>query len=373
MKLRIENISKKIGSFVLKNTSLEISEGEYFVILGKSGAGKSVLLELLTGLLLPDTGKIFLDDVDITRTKIQKRNIGLVFQNQSLFPHISVRDNISYSLKMFGHKKSFIIKRVDEISELLGIGHLMKRNPSTLSLGEGQRVALARNLVTEPSCLLLDEPLSSLDTLTKSEIRRLLRKINRGDFAKNTSTNMSNELRPQTIIHVTHDYEEAIALADRIAVFEDGQITQVGKPKEIFKNPKSGFIAKFVGIKNFYRGKLEKNSEKTAIFYTNSNKNNNQIEFHISNLDYEGAGCIILRSEDITISNVNYESSARNSLEGIIIDIETVRTGIEIVVDIGGMDMSSLITEASLKKLDLYCNKKVYVSFKSNAAKFIRS
>ena len=362
--LKIQNISKKIGKFEIKNISLEIKEGEYFVILGKSGAGKSVLLELIAGLLIPDEGQIIVDNIDVTREKIQKRNIGLVFQNQSLFPHLSVKENILFPLKAVKKRKVNIQEKVIDIAGQLGISHLLDRNPSTLSLGEGQRVALARTLVTEPACLLLDEPLSSLDTLTKAEIRKLLRRINRDGFTQNTINNK------QTIIHVTHDYEEAIALADRVAVFEDGKIIQIGEPGDIFRHPKSSFIAKFIGIKNFYKGKLLKNNIGAASFFIDGEKNNKI--FYISTPGETGMGCLVLRSEDITISNSYHESSARNSFEGIITDIETVRNGIEVNVDIGGADISSLITIKSLKKLDLYVNKKVFVCFKASAAKFIR-
>ena len=221
-------------------------------------------------------------------------------------------------------------------------------------------MALARTLVTDPDCLLLDEPLSSLDTPTKAEIRRLLREVNKGDDASH---------KRQTIIHVTHDYEEAIALADRVAVFEDGEITQLGKPSEIFRHPKSDFIAKFVGIKNFYRGRLCKDSSEKNVF---SIEKNDKV-FYVSDIGYTGVGCLILRSEDITISNTFNESSARNSFEGKIIDIETVRNGIEVTVDIGKLEISALITEASLKNLNLYNSKKVFASFKANAPKFIQN
>ena len=363
--LKIENVSKKIGEFEIKNISLEVNKGEYFVILGKSGAGKSVLLEIVAGLLFPDKGRIFIDNIEITREKIQKRNIGLVFQNQSLFPHISVKDNILYPLKSIKKSKCNIQNKVIKTAEILGISHLLDRNPVTLSLGEGQRVALARTLVTEPACLLLDEPLSSLDTLTKSEIRRLLRSINRGGFSQHCNN------RKQTIIHVTHDYEEAIALADRVAVFEDGEIIQIGEPKEIFRRPKSHFIAKFIGIKNFYRGKLVKNNLGIARFCADGAGDDKS--FYISVHGESGDGCLVLRSEDITIANTYHESSARNSFEGKIRDIETVRSGIEVTVNIGNIDISSLITESSLNNLDLHVNKTVFVSFKASAARFIRN
>lgn len=184
-------------------------------------------------------------------------------------------------------------------------------------------------------------------------------------------TGTGSSSHKQTIIHVTHDYEEAIALADRVAVFEDGKIIQIGEPSDIFRHPKSGFIAKFIGIKNFYRGRLVKNNGGATNFFIDGIGDDKK--FCISVSDETGEGCLVLRSEDIIISNTYHESSARNSFEGNIKDIETVRNGIEITVDIGGADIFSLITEASLTMLDLYVNKKVFVSFKANAARFIRN
>jgi molybdate/tungstate transport system ATP-binding protein len=175
----------------------------------------------------------------------------------------------------------------------------------------------------------------------------------------------------QTIIHVTHDYEEAIALADRVAVFEDGRIIQVGNPTNVFCHPKSDFIAKLIGIKNFYRGRLEKSNSVTGRFVLESV--DDSIIFYIFVPGKTGEGGLVLRSEDITISNHCHESSAHNLFEGAIKDIETVRNGIEVIVDIGGVDIYSLITEISLKKLKLHINKKVFVSFRANAAKFIKN
>ena len=366
--LKLQNITKKIGDFEVKDINFEVNDGEYFVILGKSGAGKSVLLELISGLLVPDKGKFFIDNVDMTYRKIQKRNVGLVFQNHSLFPHISVKANIAYSLKARAFKENKIYEKVADTAKMLGIEHLLNRYPETLSLGEAQRTALARTLITEPKCLLLDEPLSSLDSLTKSEIRRLLRNINRGGVFSNTETE-GRKVFKQTIIHVTHDYEEALALADRVAVFENGEITQIGEPKSVFKQPKSGFIAKFVGIKNFFRGELQKDGSYSSKFTVD----NSEIVFYSSETGFEGSGCLIIRSEDITVSKTFTETSARNSFEGIIVDIEQRETGFEITVDIKGLELSALITEMSLKKLALQINDKAFISFKANSVKFIKS
>ncbi|HJO95727.1 MAG TPA: ATP-binding cassette domain-containing protein [Victivallales bacterium] len=356
--LTLNNISKKIGNFQISDINLKVSDGEYFVILGKSGAGKSVILELISGLKLAELGNIALNGVDITKKPIQKRDVGMVFQNHALFPHMTVKKNIDYAVK-YG-RGDFGNDKFGQLCTILGINSLLDRFPETLSPGEAQRVAMARTLVTNPSVLLLDEPLSALDTQIRGEIRCLLRKINRGEF---------NGIRPLTIIHVTHDYEEALALATRIAVIERGNITQVGTPDEIFRHPKTEFIANFVGVKNFYRGRMD---QRTATFITHDIKKN-KILFYTAKTGADGEGCIILRSEDITISNNYFESSARNVFRGRIIDIENVRSGLEVVVDIGNLFICSLITKISAENLNLYCGKQTYISFKATACKFIKN
>jgi len=355
--LVLENISKKIGLFEIKNVNLSINEGEYFVFLGKSGAGKSVLLELISGLIFPDDGKILLNSIDITDKRIQKRNIGLVFQNHSLFPHMNVWDNIVYSI---GRSELKLSKnKIVEMAHLMGIEQLFNRHPDTLSIGEAQRTALARTLISEPSLLLLDEPLASLDTQMKGDIRSLLRKINRGEV------NTSNK-RPMTLLHVTHDYEEAIALASRIAVIENGNITQIGSPDEIFLHPKTKFVADFIGIKNFYKGRVSTGGIFTI--FTNSS-----LEIHTSFYSKADSACLILRSEDIIISNTFNQSSARNNFKGVISDMEKVKNGIDVTADVEGVKISALITPASQHELNLNIGKTIYLSFKATAGKVIVS
>ncbi|MFC1693633.1 ABC transporter ATP-binding protein [Candidatus Latescibacterota bacterium] len=346
--LKVRNITKKFETFVLKNISFEVKRGEYFVLLGKSGVGKTMLLEIIAGLLEPDSGNIGLNGHDITKEKIQKRYIGIVYQDQAIFPHLSVHENIAYPLRSRGIKRKEINARVEQLAEKTGIISFLNRKPETLSCGQVQRVALARTLATEPKCLLLDEPISSLDIEARSEIRVLLRKINRSG---------------QTMIHVTHDYEEAISLATRIAVMEDGKISQVGSPHEIFQHPNSEFVAKFIGIKNVFKGELRTSGDELAEFVTEG------IRFFILSDERSGTGFMILRNEDITVSNMKPYSSARNTFKGIITDIEMNRLKIEVTVDIG-VEMSAMITRDSLEKLGLHLGKAVWINFKATAAKY---
>jgi len=346
--LELKNISKIYSDFQIQNISFKINKGEYFIILGLSGAGKSVLLEIIAGLIRPDEGHIFLNGKDITTEKIQKRKIALVHQEQTLFPHLNVFKNIAYGFKCKRLKYKVIKNQVKRLAQNVGLSHLLEHYPTTLSGGECQRVALARAIATEPACLLLDEPLSSLDTKLRYEMRALLRKIH------NTG---------KTMLHVTHDYEEAVSLATKIAIIEQGSICQIDKPEEIFKYPKSEFVASFCGIKNFIKGFLRSTGNgKVSQFRANG------LNFFILTNATSGEGYFILRSEDIIISRTQSKTSALNSFKGIIIDIAPARLGIEITVDIG-IRIAALITKESYLNLDLKYGDNVWLNFKASAGK----
>jgi len=348
--LSVKNISKSLGDLAIKDVSFEVQEGWYFVLLGASGVGKSVLLETIAGLSRPDAGRVFLDEKDITGERIQKRNIGFVFQNSTLFPHMTVYDNIAYPLRCKKLKNRRIHKRVAELAEDFEVTSLLKRRPQTLSGGECQRVSLARAVAREPRCLLLDEPISSLDVKARPQMRALLRKIN---------------ARGRAIVHVTHDYTEAVSLGTHIAVMECGRIAQIGTAKEVFQQPKSEFVARFVGIRNFFKGQLEKSDEqRTRRFSTDG------LSFSVLSDSGSGPGYIMVRSEDVTIGNAASQTSARNNFEGTISDIVPAGAGVEVIVDIG-VEVAAMITSESVKLLDLHCGKKVWVSFKASAVKYI--
>ena len=238
--LVIDNISLRIGNFELKNISFKVEKGDYFVILGISGVGKSLLLESIAGLTKLNSGEIYLRGRKISDEKIQKRNISIVYQDADLFPHLTVFENIAYPLK--SRRENSIQGKVLKAAEQTGISDKLDRLPDTLSGGEYQRVALARSLAAGNDLFLLDEPLSSLDSKSKNDLRSLLRKLNRNGI---------------TIVHVTHDYEEAVSLANKIGIMEKGEMVHVASPEEIFRHPKSEFVAKFIGIKNFLRGELK--------------------------------------------------------------------------------------------------------------------
>ena len=234
--IQVKNLRVDLGDFTLRDINLNIERGEYFVILGPTGAGKTVLLESIAGLYPTESGQIWLRGKEVTRVEPEKRNISIVYQDHALFPHLSVAENIVFGLKIHRQTRQQLRETLNWLSDLLGIAHLLDRRPNTLSGGEQQKVALARALSIKPELLLLDEPLSALDPETREEVQKELRQLH-------------NQLRVTTI-HVTHDFEEAIALGDRIAVLGEGCIKQIGTPEKIFRQPNSEFVARFTVARN---------------------------------------------------------------------------------------------------------------------------
>lgn len=347
--ITVNNLTKSFTDFTLSNITFDVKQGEYFVLLGKSGIGKTVILEMIAGLIRPDSGEIYINKKNITREKIQNRRLGYVYQTYNLFPHLTVRENIAYPLKCRGIKRTDRIPIIERIAEKTNITHLLNRSVHNLSGGESQRIAIARVLTYRPDCLLLDEPLGSLDIQAKGDMRRLLRKLHQAG---------------NTIIHITHDYHEALALADRIAVLEDSGITQIGTPDEIFRRPKSEFVAKFIGMRNFYKGILHQEPHNTTASFDTGH-----IHFHVATGEAPGKGFIIIRSEDIILSKKNFENSALNHFRGTVIDIEPTNAGLEVTIDIGEK-LTALITRESLKNLTIALNKKICVNIKASAIKF---
>ncbi|WFO74647.1 ABC transporter ATP-binding protein [Desulfurococcaceae archaeon MEX13E-LK6-19] len=234
----LENVTKRFGKVVaVDNVNLKIKDKEFFVLLGPSGCGKTTTLRLIAGLEYPDEGRIYIDGVDVTFTEPKDRDIAMVFQNYALYPHMTVFDNIAFPLaikkKQLGLTKEDIKKRVLEVAKLLRIEELLNRKPGQLSGGQQQRVALARALIRRPKVWLMDEPLSNLDALLRlamrAEIKRLQKKLG------------------ITTIYVTHDQAEALSMADRIAVMNQGKVMQVGTPDEIYLKPQHVFVGTFIG------------------------------------------------------------------------------------------------------------------------------
>lgn len=349
--IQLNKISKDYKGFQLREVSISVRENDYFILLGESGAGKSMILETIAGLVLPDTGEVLFRGVEITRQKIQQRKIGIVFQDHAVFPHLNVFDNIAYPLKSRKCKRNVIREKVTKMATQMGIAGLLDRKTETLSGGELQRVALARSLVQQPEVLLLDEPLTSLDTRLKTEIRALLREIHKSG---------------QTIIHVTHDYEEALALGTRIAVVDQGKIVQEGSPEDVFHHPTTSFVAHFIGIRNYFKVKTVSDANGMKAITEGGLTIHLQEEYNASD------GFLLIRGEDIILSNEPVSSSAMNSFRGTITEILSTPRGVEVCVD-SGMLFYALITRPSLTRLGLTEGGVVWIQFKATAARFIKS
>jgi sulfate/thiosulfate transport system ATP-binding protein len=242
MSIKLENVTKAYNTQgVVDNFSLEIETGELFVLLGASGSGKSTLLRLIAGLIPLDQGRIELDGRDVTHLQPQARNTGFVFQNYSLFRHMTAAQNIEFGLDIRRLPRAERERRVNDLLHLIGLDDLGGRLPSQLSGGQQQRVALARALAYEPSVLLLDEPFGALDVKIRAQLRQNLLDIQR-------------ELKVTTIL-VTHDQDEAFELADRIGIIEGGKLLEVGAPSELYRRPQTRFTATFLGVANLLPGK----------------------------------------------------------------------------------------------------------------------
>ncbi len=241
--LRLENLTVRLGNFQLDGIELHVRQGEYRVVLGSTGTGKTVLLETVAGLHRPCGGGIFLRGRDITDLVPEKRNLGIVYQDYALFPHMSVKDNISFGLRIRGTAESRIREDVLQLADFLDIHHILERTPGNLSGGERQRTALARALVMKPYMLLLDEPLSALDRLTRDRLKSELKRIHR---------NLG-----LTVLHITHDLSEAFLLADTLAVMKDGRVLQEGPPEQVLARPASRFVAELLGISSFIPAEVD--------------------------------------------------------------------------------------------------------------------
>lgn len=241
--LALSGLTKSYGASVaVDNITLRIATGELVALLGPSGCGKTTTLRMIAGLIAPSSGEILIGGSRVTSVPAHKRNIGMLFQNYALFPHISVGENVAFGLEMRGIKRKDVARRVNDALQMVRLDHLKDRLPGALSGGQQQRVALARALVIEPSILLLDEPLGALDKGLRENMQVELRLL-------------QQRLGITTVI-VTHDQEEALTLADRIVIMRAGRLEQIGTPQEIYSRPVNRFVAGFIGAANFLRGRV---------------------------------------------------------------------------------------------------------------------
>jgi len=247
--VHVESISKKFSHpvkgevYAARNVSLSVQPGEFLTLLGPSGCGKTTTLRMIAGFEKPDTGRILFGDQEVTRLSANRRNIGFVFQNYALFPHLTVFENIAYGLQVRGLSSQDIQREVQAVLELVGLPGFERQFPAQMSGGEQQRVAVARAIVIKPQVLLFDEPLSNLDAKLRIQMRTEIRQLQRRLSI--------------TTIYVTHDQEEAMAVSDRICVMNSGQIVQVGSAEDLYYRPQNPFVAQFIGRVNMLKGQIQ--------------------------------------------------------------------------------------------------------------------
>jgi len=314
--LELQNVSKLFTEVAaVRDFNLNVDKGEFVSLLGPSGCGKTTTLRMIAGFERPDVGEIFLDGVNITPITPNKRGIGMVFQGYALFPNLSVRDNIAFGLNIARKPKKEIDESVQELLALVRLKEMTDRYPYQLSGGQQQRVALARALAIKPRVLLLDEPLSALDAVVRVALREEIRRI-------------QLELGITTV-YVTHDQEEALSMSDRVVIMKDGLIEQIGRPDEIYRQPKSLFVASFIGTANQLRGERV---------------NDHSINYHgtILRLPKNGFGghdtapVLLVRPESILLHAQPPVLPQANILEGTVKTMTFLGAVMRIVVDVDG-------------------------------------
>ncbi len=344
--LEINNLQKTFKRFALTGINMVVEPSDYHILLGSSGAGKSVLLELIAGIIPPDNGTIRLFQKDITQLPTGKRRTGLIFQTPALFHHYTVAQNIGYSL--YKLKKSERLNKVEKLASQMDISHLLNHKTNKLSGGELQRVALARVIASDPLILLLDEPLSAIDTPLKADIRGLLRTLNKSGLP---------------ILHVTHDFEEAVALGSKISIIDKGQIVQTGTLETVITNPRNPFTAGFSGERNFFKVSI---SNHKAIIKDSKGKISIQIS---ASYQVEDAH-ILVKSNSISIVLHEPDMSNMNNFKGAVKAINPSMEGYQVCID-AGFSLYAYITSEAFKKMGIIEGQTVWASFKASAVEVI--
>jgi ABC-type sugar transport system ATPase subunit len=341
------NVSIQLGEFAVHEASITVAEGEYFVLLGPTGAGKTVLLECIAGLYRPDQGDIFVSGVRVNDIPPERRGLGYLPQDYALFPHLNVAQNIGFGMRLRKRPAPEIARKTEELARLLGITHLLRRSVVRLSGGERQRVALARALAIQPKVLLLDEPLSALDEQTREGLCVELRRVHQ-DLGTTT-------------VHVSHNFEETLMVADRIGIIAEGRVQQVGTPEEVFRRPCSEFVARFVRSENILRGQAKRRPGGIAV-------ETEGFSFEAAD-GPEGEVCFTVRPEEVALSTATTNGRA-NLVRGRI--ARTVDRGALIRVDVTsagtgdgrpGLTLVSLVGRRAFQESGLTVGSDVAASF----------
>lgn len=338
--IKIKNLSVSLGNFNLHDINLDIKENCFFALMGPTGAGKTVLLEAIAGLIPIQSGSILIDNKDVTKLPPEKHGVSIMYQDHSLFPHLDVMQNIRYGLRYHKEEEKKSDNRINNLIEQLGLSLLLNRLPINLSGGELQRVSLARALAVNPKILLLDEPLSALDPNFRYELRQMLKNIH-----KTTDV---------TFLMVTHDFGEAISLAETAALMNEGRIVQTGAVNEIFQEPCSSFAADFVGMRNIF----------PATFHGSVARSGN-LDIELGRPINDTSGHIAIRPENIVLSKEKISSSMRNSFKGNVLSIIDIGFFYEIDIQVSNLIFRSVIAKGSLYELQITENSPIYISFKA--------
>jgi spermidine/putrescine transport system ATP-binding protein len=365
--VRVENVVKKFGEVMaVNNVSIEVFAGEFFSILGPSGCGKTTLLRSIAGLEEPDSGTIYLSGKPINSTPPYQRDVNMVFQNYALFPHMNVYENVAFGLKVKKIKKDEIKERVFKSLELVGLSDLSKRSPKQLSGGQQQRIALARALVNEPSVLLLDEPLGALDLKLRKQMQLELKSL--------------QKRLGITFIYVTHDQEEALTMSDRIAIICEGKLDQVGTPSQVYEEPKTEFVANFIGISNIFpvslraqQSNLRNGTGSTLILTTPDGfeiKAEADSNADSANISFPETATAMVRPEKIRITpykpeceNSIFADQNVNLLRGKIEEIVYLGTVIQFIVNLNEKKLVRVLEKNYSKTLEFAVTQEVFVSW----------
>jgi ABC-type Fe3+/spermidine/putrescine transport system ATPase subunit len=342
--ISVTGLNMEWGTFALRDVNLEVPSGEYMVMVGPTGSGKTLLLETIAGLHRVRSGEIRLDGRDVTKEAPEERGIAMVYQDYALFPHLSVADNIAFGLKRRRRVPAETLRRVDEVAGMVGVGHLLRRKPGRLSGGEKQRVALARALAVSPRLLLLDEPVSALDPETRETLLGELKRI--------------HDAWHITAVHVTHDLNEALMLGGRIAVMGEGSIRQVGRAEEVLRRPVSEFVARFTMTRNIFPARFVRKQGDLSFYEVGG------IEIASAVFD-AAAGHVSARAEDLDILGVQEQDAPTgktNHLAGIVSKIED-RGGSCLVTVHTPLDLCCLVGARELRMKGIRIGQQVNISF----------
>lgn len=355
--ISIDRLSKSYGTVeALKGVSVEVAAGEFFSLLGPSGCGKTTLLMTLAGFETPSSGTVFVDGEDITHTPPNKRNVGMVFQRYSLFPHMTVAKNVGFPLRMRGAANSAINERVEEALGLVHLETFMDRLPSQLSGGQQQRVAVARAIAFDPPILLMDEPLSALDKKLREQMQIEIKAI--------------QETLGITVVYVTHDQEEALKMSDRIAVMHNGELAQIGSPEDLYMRPKNRFVADFIGKMNFISASFHSADGSAAVLRIGDASHltiENGALAHLS-LPQPGQAVIVaVRPENISLHH-HTDAEPGATIHGRIRESIFVGSFQVYLVDVDDYGAEPLFVQSTPGQYTFGRDDPVRVSFDSDAA-----